>query len=309
MKIINFEDIKNIVYAKARYQKVMLLTDENSSVDLVAKIYQEVKDFCIFNKCNITKLDNEIFNGYRIVIYLVSAQNYLNCNINKSEFINVIIAQQTSLLPYFLDKSCGIEKQENYLTLMHNGLDLNMLSSIYFNAFYNYFQNLTTGQSIDEFFSLAREEITQQNLFKVLERLDKNFVFLDMAIIKQSNVSLSSVGIMDLILINAFITLICNIKQQNLMLVDTYKAAREDMALTEKFYRQHFNQTFHQLVILNYNCLINFANKTKEKILEILSFSKQNKDDVNLLISEVKNYSKFNEDACGYLYLYNLFGL
>ena len=60
MKICNdefYKEIKNIVQTKAKYQKVMLLYDENvSSID-IAKIYNSIKELCIYNQCNIDDID------------------------------------------------------------------------------------------------------------------------------------------------------------------------------------------------------------------------------------------------------------
>ena len=176
-----------------------------------------------------------------------------------------------------------------------------------FNAFFNYFKNLTLGQQSGEYFDLLKEEITQQNLYNVVEKLDKEFFFLDMDIIKKANAKVENTAVLDLIIINAFIVLINQIKTQSLTLVDVYKIARENTQLVEKFYRLYFNANFHQLVILNYNCLINFANKTKEKILEIVSFLSVDSETVNRLMVNLKNYSFLDAGLCGYLYLYNMF--
>lgn len=305
MKFINVNDIKQVVTNKAKYQKVMMLLDEYSNTELAQHIQEEIKDICVFNKCYINKLDDEIINGYRLIIYLISANNYLICNVKKDEYINVIVAQDNLMLPYMLDNN--LKKIDNYIVAEQHKLDLHMLSSIYLNAFFNYFHNLTLGQQSSEYFNLLKEEITQQNLYNVVEGLDKEFFFLDMDIIKKSNAKAENTAVLDLIIINAFIVLINQIKTQSLTLVDVYKTAGENTQLIEKFYRLHFNANFHQLVILNYNCLINFANKTKEKILEIVSFLSVDRATVNRLMIDLKNYSTLDAGLCGYLYLYNMF--
>jgi len=306
MKIISIADIKNVVLAKARYQKVMMLIDENSNKDLLQTIQQEIKDLCVFNVCDINKLDEEILNGYRLIIYLVSANNYLISNIKKEEYVNVVVSQDKTMLPYLLGNNS--KKIDNYVITADLGLDLHMLSSLYLNAFFNYFHSLTLGEQTSEYFTLIREEITQQNLINVIEKLDHNFFFLDIDIIKKSNANVGNIAVLDLIIIDAFLVLINHIKEQNLTLVDTYKLGCENHHLIEKFYRLHFNENFHQLVVLNYNCLINFANKTKEKILEIISFFSVEKQTVNKLILDLKQYSTVDDGICGYLYLYNMFG-
>lgn len=305
MKFISIKEIKNVVSAKAKYQKVMMLTDESTNIDLAQSIQEEIKDLCVFNKCNINKLDDEILNGYKLIIYLISADNYLTSNIRKNEYINVIVAQDNTLLPYMLDNDS--KKIDNNIVTLGNKLDIQMISSIYINAFFNYFHNLTLGQQTSEYFNLLREEITQKNLLNVIENLDKDFFFLDMDIIRKTNSNVENSVIFDLIIINALIVLIKNIKSQNLTLVDTYKVAGENNYLIEKFYRLHFNANFHQLVILNYNCLMNFANKTKEKILEIISFLSIDYCTIESLILDLENYSKNDAGICGYLYLYNMF--
>ena len=52
MKICNdnpIKEIKNIVQEKAKYQKVMVLFDENVSNIETQAIYQEIKDICILS--------------------------------------------------------------------------------------------------------------------------------------------------------------------------------------------------------------------------------------------------------------------
>lgn len=305
MKFITLKEIKNVVMSKAKYQKVMMLTDENTDFNLSQSIQEEIKDLCVFNKCEINKLDHGIINGYRLIIYLVSANNYLISNIKKDEYINIVICQNNIILPYMLGNN--LKKIDNYIITHENKLDLHMLSSFYLNSFFNYFYNLTIGQQISEYFNLLKEEITQKNLLNVIENLDKDFFFLDMDIIKCSSARVENSVVLDLIIVNAFIVLIGHIKNQNLTLVDVYKTAEENYNLVEKFYRLHFNSNFHQLVILNYNCLMNFANKTKEKILEIVSFLNVDNNIIKSLMLDLQNYSTQDEGICGYLYLYNMF--
>ncbi len=303
MKFISIDEIKEVVASKARYQKVMLLTDEQTNIEIAQKIHEGIKDLCIFNRRDINSLDEEISNGYKLIIYLVSPKNYLTCDIRKDEHINVIVADGKNLMPYCLNEKS--HKINNYMATNNVSLDLNMLSSLYLNTFFNYFQNLILGMQEGEYFNILKEEITQQNLFKIIDKLENNFFFLDMDIIKKSNAKAEHSAVLDLILINAFIVLITSVKNQNLTLVDTYKVANDNQELIEKFYRMHFNAGFHQLITLNYNCLMNFANKTKEKILEVLSF--MNVDGVDSLLLDLKEYCKNDTGICGYLYLYNMF--
>ena len=140
MKVYFENSIKNIIEQKAKFQKVMLLFDESSLTGEINNIYEEIRDICVFNKCDISLVDeNEVFNGYRLIIYYCSADNYLKINFNKNEFINVYILQDNKVLPFVLDDINNFSSLDNHIILKSKQVDLRMLASIYLNIFYNYF--------------------------------------------------------------------------------------------------------------------------------------------------------------------------
>ena len=101
--------------------------------------------------------------------------------------------------------------------------------------------------------------------------------------------------------------MITSIKNQNFIIVDVYKSARDDIEMIEKFYKYYNNETFMKLIQLNYNCLYNYCVKTKEKILEFVKFFEIDNSQLDYLFDKVKTFSKNDTDIMGYLYLYNIF--
>ena len=97
------EKLKQLVETKAKYQKVMLLFDENISSVEINKIYEEIKGFCVFNQACINTINKEeIYNGYKLIIFRCSVDNFLQCDLNKDEFICVFYPTDNFILPYFL---------------------------------------------------------------------------------------------------------------------------------------------------------------------------------------------------------------
>ena len=63
------QEVKKIILQKAKFQKVMLLFDDSVSNFEIAEIYNEIKEFCVYNQSNISSLkEDEIFDGYRFFI-------------------------------------------------------------------------------------------------------------------------------------------------------------------------------------------------------------------------------------------------
>ena len=306
----NKKEIKNIVQNKAKYQKVMLLFDDNVTNFQIANIYENIKEICIYNQVHINQLDeHEIFNGYRVIIYLCSTNSFLKCRFNREEFINVFCPKDSAMLPYFLSYENKLDIGENYLFLESSKVDIQMIISIYFNRFYNYFKELMHFQNRDVDFSFDNKEITHYNLINYIENFNKDAVFLDIEIIKNCNMNYEDVAIVDLLLVNAFLVLIPSIKNKNIMLVDVYKCAKDDEQLINKFYKLYNNDSFENLVTLNYNYLYNLCIKTKQKIIEYLNLVDVDINMVEEKIEKLKQYSKNSNDIIAYLYIYNIFNV
>lgn len=303
-------EIKNIVQTKGKYQKVMLLFDDFVSNLEIKEIYSEIKDFCIYNQCHINQVDkNELNNGYRVVVYLCCADNFLKAGISNADFINVFCPKDKGMLPFFLTDECCCNSAENYLLLEKTQVDVGLISSICFNQFINYFENLMNGESKAIDFIFASQEIFQHNIINQMEKIDKNLKFFDIELMKNCSLPYEKLALVDLILINAFFVMITSIKNQKLMIVDVYKAAKENGELIDKFYSLVNNNAFTSIVILNYNCLYNFCEKTKQKILNCVNVFNFNNNDVEEVVKEIKEYAKQDKGLLSYLYLYNIFGV
>ena len=306
----SIEEIKNLVLSKAKYQKVMLLYDNDVSNLDIGEIYDAIKEVCVYNSSSISSDKDEVYNGYKLIIFRCSVDSFLKCSIDREEFINVFYPTDNFILPYFLSHNNYTKKTNNILLLHSNQLDINMVSSVNFNIFFNYLKNLFYGIRDDFIYQLdANREITQFNVMSCLEKMEEDCFFVDIDILKKCDIDYGDLAIVDLILIDAFILLIQSIKNQNIMLVDVYKSAKENTELIDKFYSLFQNEVLSNLIILNYNCLYGYCLKTKQKILELIGFFNVDKKHVDNLINKVKNYAKDDKGLISYLYLYNIFNV
>ena len=303
-----YKEIKKIVEEKAKYQKVMVLTDDNISNLQIQEIYNLIKGICVYNQCKINKLDkNEIFNGYKLIIYYCSADSYMQCNLNKSEFVNVFLPIKNEFLPFFLNNESAFENENDFLILGETKIDLLMLSSLISNKFYETFKSITDEKVLAKNIDFILRDITTNNMFETVMDYKENTVFLDVDILKKEKLSYKYIIILNLILIDAFLKLLTNIKSNRLMIVDVYKYNKNEVDIIDKMYKLYNNNSFKNLVLLNYNCLLNFCLRTKQKIKQLISFFQVEFDKVEGIINKVKNYSKNCNNIFGYLYLYNIF--
>ncbi len=303
------KEIKKIIETKAKYQKVMLLFDDSVSNVEIIEIYNEIKGLCMYNQSNIKDLNKEeIFNGYRLIIYFCMVDNFLKCDFEKDEFINVFVPRDNALLPYFLSNKNEIEKADNVLILNKSRVDVSAVSSVYFCKFFNYFKNLMYGYNNISLFNEISREINQFNILNQIIEIPENSEFVDVEILKKCKINYEDLILVDLLLIDAFLLLLTSIKTQNLMIVDVYKAVRDEEEMIEKFYKLYNNETMTNIVVLNFNCLYNYCVKTKEKIIDFVGFfNVSNKIDV--LIQKIKNFAKADNGLIAYLYLYNIFNV
>jgi len=313
MKIYNencLDNIKEIINTKAKFQKVMLVYDDTVSNVLIGQIYDLIKTHCVFNKMKIDNIDKqEIFNGYKAIIYVCDTDNFLKCDFDRSEFVNIYFPQSKALLPYFLTNDNRKDLCENYLLLNSACIDIALPTSVAFNRFYNYFKNLMLVDVKEVSFSLSQEDITFYNILHSIDLIDDEFEFLDVKLLKNCKISYSYIALVDLLLIDAFLLLISSIKTQNLMLVDLYKSTRENEVMLEKFYKLYYDENFKSVIMLNYNCLHSMCLKTKQKILEYVNFTEFDCETVYETINKIKEYSKNSEGIMAYLYLYNIFNV
>lgn len=301
-------EITKIIQNKAKYQKVMLLYDENVSNIQIAEIYNSIKDFCVYNQCELSKVTDEIYNGYKVVIYLCGATNFLKLNIRREEFVNIYYPTDGMFLPAFLNENSVKNLANDYVVINNSTIDIGVVSSLTFNSFFSYFKNILSMQKSYENLNFKDEKITQSNLFKILNENNDGMFFLDIDVLKKCSISYSEILIIDLILIDAFLIFISGIKTGTFTMVDIYKIAKDDIKEIDKFYKLYNSDIFYNLIKLNYNCLYNFCIKTKEKILEYVSFYGIDISLVESLMERVKKYSKEDDFILAYLYLFNVFG-
>ena len=309
MKVIQtnrLKEIERIVLEKAKYQKVMVLFDETISNEEIIKVYEVVKEFCVYNKCEISKINKEeIFNGYRLIIYLCSANSFLNLNFNNEEFVNIFCPTGDELLTFFLSNESTLKQNNNYLLIEKQSLDMTMLTSVYFNSFYCYLKNMLYGQKNKSLYEISFDLNPENAISKLLE-VEAGYKFVDVDFVKKNQLDLKEIVLVDLLLIDAFLLWISGVKNQNNIIVDLFKD-REKIDVIDKFYKLFLDHTFINMLVLNQNFLYNFCLKIKNKIMEILKLTAVDLGGVEKIIYKLKNYAKEDADVLAYLYLFRLF--
>lgn len=313
MNIIRCDDntsLTNIVESKAKYQKVMLIYGDTISQSYLDNICNEIKNICIFNKNTINKIEeDELNNGYKLIIWICTADEFLKVDISRSEFINVYLPQDNYFLPFFANNVCNIKRVDDFLIIKGNTIDTTIKSSFYLNNFYKYLLDVLAVNE-NEFESIFQKDITTKTVVSELQSCLENCKMLDLEILKKQNISCEFLPLIDLILVDAFLILISSIKSNKLTMVDIYKSVKGEEMLIDKFYAMSNNKTLINLIILNYHCLYNACLKSKEKILDSFNISKPVlREDVENIIDKVKNFCKYslNIECC--LYIFNLFSL
>ena len=304
------EEIAKIISNRAKFQKVALIYDECTSALEIAEIYNAIKQICVFNKFSYDEIDYvELNNGSRVVIYLGNVKGYLKLNFPKNDFINIFCPKDKELLPYFLTENNKIDTNENYLILGHQVVDVAILSSVCFNKFVNYLINVLSleGKNIEA--CPIEKEITYQNIMELLKLVDDDVEFFDLQIIKKYDLDYKHIVLVDLLLINAFIVFLQAVKCQNGMIVDVYKATKDNDSLIDKYYSILTNDSVFNLITLNYNYLINYCLAVKKKILCSLELFDFADEEVLSVCEKVKEFSKQDEGVFALLYFFNVFGV
>ena len=97
--------------------------------------------------------------------------------------------------------------------------------------------------------------------------------FIDIDIIKKTDIDIEDLCLVDYLLISAFNIVIGAIKHNAYELVDVYKSVRENYALIDRYYAMANNELFTNLISLNFNKLNSASEKTKQSIFELKYFS------------------------------------
>ncbi len=310
MDIINYNQQKKlraIVEEKAKYQKVMLLFDNTASEKEINEIYELIKDLCIFNKAEISNVSNEIYNGYRLLIYLCSANSYLMVKFQTEEFVNVFLPTDATILPFCL-QDYKVNNLNGYLILPEKAIDINVMPSVAFNSFYSYLKNLINQQQGYEELNFFSYQNLSPNVLQILNLINSQTEFIDLQILTECGIEYNHLPIVDYLLISAFSVWIEGVKNRCLSMVDVYKVAKDDSNLIDKLYAISTNILTHRMISLNVNCLNTIIEKTKLIVLESLQLIElPTTQEIEQIIDKIKHYAKTSQGLLLNLYFYNVF--
>lgn len=297
-------NILKIIEQKAKYQKVMVLYGEETSNIELNEIYNLIKKICVYNQQSVYEVNiKEIYNGYRAIIYLCSPEEFVKLNFCKREFVNLVILKDKVLLPYCVDVDNKIIKKDLFLFGECNCIDVNMLSSLSFNKAFNNIENVLQVKAKSQFQNINKN----LEIINNLKNIDDDFEFIDIDILRQTNIKYCLLNILHLILIDAFILMLNSVKFKSITLIDTYKICKDDYIQIDKFYKMYCNENFYTILTLNYNYLYNFCVQTKQEILDNFITSQIEEVEIENIFQELKNYSKNTNNFIGYLYLFDFF--
>lgn len=305
--------IKDIIERRSKYQKVMLIYDNNITNADILEIYDKIKELCIFNKLNIdTERDrfDEIFDGYRTIIFFCSANSFLNINVDRTEFINIYVPIDSHVLPFFLDNKNSVSNCNNdYIFIKDKSVDISLIFSIIFNKFYNYIKNLMCFKSHYEL-DFDFNELSASKTEDIINSVDSDFEFVDNQILRECDIEYELLPLVDYLIINAFSLVIRSVRNHTLTMVDLYKAVKNDSALIDRFYALANNELFSNIINLNYNCINSLCEKCRLAILDRLSVCEEfNEQNIKIILSKIKKYFKSSNNILAYLYLYDVFGV
>lgn len=303
-----FANLQNVIEAKAKFQKVLLIYDEQVPSAELNKIANTIKTHCVFNQVFVDNItEAEIYNGYKLLVFFCSAKRFFKLNFNLADCINFFIPTDCNYLPFFVDSNFNLSTQNNYLFLSNNAIDENIIFSCLFNCVYSAFNALAFNSEIANK-KLDLSHITQQSVLNLLQQFE-NEQFIDFKILKQLNLDYENLPMVDYFLLLALDAFTTSIKDNNLSLTDVYKNLKSDYAKINKFYSICENKTFLQAVNLNFfylNALIKQCVGYLNKIFDITNIF--NKRNVNNILSQLKNYATQDNLLLNYLFLYNVFG-
>ena len=280
-----------LVEKHAKYQKVMLIYDNNVSNIKISEIYNEIKEICIFNKCEHSQLNNEIFNGYKMLVFMCSSDSFLKINANIDEFLNVFCSTDGNIFPFLISSTNKINNKNNYVISNKNVLDVSMMASLIFNKFFNMVKNLNYIDLGAVEKNIYLEDVELEQSINI-EKVNENDEFVDVDILKQCELDYKLLPLVDMVLIDAFLIVFQAIKQQQLSLVDIYKSCKEDYDKVDKFYALFENENFPSVVKLNFSFLTGLLLKYKSKIKDCLDVVELEECEIQHVLTKVKEYCK-----------------
>lgn len=307
MQIKNLIDIKEIVIKKARYQKVMILYDESVTLNQIRDIYELIRNDCIYNQMETSKIDTkEIFNGYKLIIYYMTAESYVKLKFDKTEFINIMIAMGNYVLPFLIQEDMTINKREDFLILNNNFIGDSLTTSLYFNQVYRCFENVVYNLNENvEFFAFQSENI-QTDFLQFMSKQNQNMKFLDVEILRETNLETSILPLLDYIILSALETFVVAVRKRTLSMVDVYKVAQNDEVRINKYYEMMNNVALLEIINMKFNYLVDLINQSKKQIYE-LNYEGFDKHTADFVIENIKEFAQKDNKILGYLYFYNVF--
>lgn len=299
------DSLTAMVEQYAKYQKVMLIYDDCVSNSQIDDLYQEIKNICIFNKIDVKNENlNEVYNGYKMLIFFCQPESFLKIKINLDEFVNIMVVEHNRFLPYCLNQFNTKTSAKLFLIDDSVEVDKSAYSSIEFNVFYNFFNNLYYQQSeikIDE------KKFFVNGFFAEINQLPEQFEFVDIDVLKKSSLDYAFLPIIDYILLAGFQTFFYAVKHQTLTMTDLYKTIKTDQNLIDKFYLLSQNQTIIFLIDYNYTelqqMLDQAINRVKNFIFPVTD------DCLAEILEKLKEYCKNCSGLLNYLFLYDMFKL
>ena len=298
----NLKKLSSFIEQTAKYQKVMLVFDDCVTNAQILQVYEAVKSTCIFNKCYFKEVDEQIYNGYKTIIFMCGANAFLSLNLSLEEFNCAFISMDNSL-------TCFLKYNNNKNVLfLNSGMDISAVTTVLFNKLIVYLSELAIGQNAS--FNLPElNSVTQQGILNFFNAANVNS-FVDLEILKQQNIDYQYLPIIDHILIDALNMLLNNFLNNSMQYVDFYKSIKDDAQLIDKFYSLSCNNTLK--IAMEYNC-----SNIKLAFSEIYfnlnkinyCFLKINNKKLAEILKKLKNYTKNCTNLLANLYLHNLFGI
>lgn len=291
----------NVVQKHAKFQKVLLCYDNQVANFNIMQIYQTIKEHCIFNQMSLQKLNfNELNNGYKLVIFLCSANSFLKANLNCADFVCIFMPTDSNILPFFVNQQ-NMLQTNNFLFLKNAEMDINILFSVYFNRFYNYLKDMLFMQESNINFEFNIKAITQKSLLNLLNTQTMEFV--DLKLLKVCNIDYKFLPAIDCLLLQGFLWLTNAIRQNNLALVDVYKAMKDNLESVNYYYNLATDKVFLEIVNLNFFNL----NQILTQSLQLTQILPLTEKLTKTEFEKIKEFCKNDKNLLNYLYLYNFF--